>query len=282
GLRNLNPVPYNAAYFGQKLHMDQNEKMAMYGVTYVVAIDGYSGKVVGHSTMPIKNNLVTYDEVYRNAVLTYGLWDQLRVDHGGEFYLSLYVQDKLSEYRFSQDKPPYLQTKSTRNHRIERVWPEVNNRVTYPLKAALVHLVDQEVLDMEDTTVRYCVSNLTCQVASIGLQRFVDAWNCHTVQGKGIPNVLAEGGCQMKVPSELLPGPTEAADLYHQERGSSLTRVSTFGTNPFDTLEEQQNAEMLFSTKYPDLGNLFDSLVNRQPGPFQEAVMEIIAVSRRQ
>lgn len=33
---------------------------------------------------------------------------------GGEFYLSLYVQDKLSEYRFSQDKPPYLQTTSTR------------------------------------------------------------------------------------------------------------------------------------------------------------------------
>lgn len=62
------------------------------------------------------------------------------------------------------------------NHRIERVWPEVNNRVTYPLKAAIT-------LNMEDNTVRFCVSNLTCQVASIGLQRFVDAWNSHTVEG---------------------------------------------------------------------------------------------------
>ncbi|KAG7453887.1 hypothetical protein JOB18_037555 [Solea senegalensis] len=27
----------------------------------------------------------------------------------------------------------------------------------------MVHLVDQELLDMEDTTVRYCVSNMSCQ-----------------------------------------------------------------------------------------------------------------------
>ncbi|XP_041824690.1 uncharacterized protein LOC121647985 isoform X2 [Melanotaenia boesemani] len=181
GLRNLNPMPYQAAYFGQKLHMDQNEKMAMYGVTYVVAIDGYSSKIVAYSIMPVKNNLVIYDEVYRNAVVTYGLWDQLRVDHGGEFYLSLYIQEKLSGYRFRQDREPCQQTASTRNHRIERVWPEVNNRVTYPLKAALVHLVDQELIDMDDSTVRYCVSNLTCQVARIGIQRFIDAWNSHTV-----------------------------------------------------------------------------------------------------
>ena len=37
----------------------------MFGVTHVVAIDGYSGKLVGHSTMPIKNNLTIYEEVYR-------------------------------------------------------------------------------------------------------------------------------------------------------------------------------------------------------------------------
>ena len=40
----LNPLPYRAMYFGEKLHLDQNEKCVMFGVTHVVAIDGYSRK----------------------------------------------------------------------------------------------------------------------------------------------------------------------------------------------------------------------------------------------
>jgi len=35
-----NPVPYHADYFGHKLHIDQNEKLVMYGVTHVTAVDG--------------------------------------------------------------------------------------------------------------------------------------------------------------------------------------------------------------------------------------------------
>lgn len=61
----MNPQPYWAEYMGHKLHMDQNEKLAMYGVTHVVAVDGFSKKIVAHSTMPIKNNLIIYEEVYR-------------------------------------------------------------------------------------------------------------------------------------------------------------------------------------------------------------------------
>lgn len=30
---------------------------------------------------------------WRTAVIQHGIWDQLRVDHGTEFYLSLYVQE---------------------------------------------------------------------------------------------------------------------------------------------------------------------------------------------
>lgn len=61
----LNPVPYNASHFGQKLHIDQNEKLVMYGVTHIAAIDGFSGKIVGFISMPVKNNVEIYKHLYR-------------------------------------------------------------------------------------------------------------------------------------------------------------------------------------------------------------------------
>ncbi len=59
-----NPLPYCAKYFGHKLHIDQNEKLTYFGVTHVAAIDGYSGLVVGHIIMPIKNNVAVYRDLF--------------------------------------------------------------------------------------------------------------------------------------------------------------------------------------------------------------------------
>ena len=55
--RLMNLIPYSADYFGHKVHIDQNKKLVMYGVTHVCARDGYSGNVVGFITIPIKNNM---------------------------------------------------------------------------------------------------------------------------------------------------------------------------------------------------------------------------------
>ena len=51
--RQINPTPYTAEYFGHKLHVDQNEKLVMYGVTHYAAIDGFSGMIVAFITMSI-------------------------------------------------------------------------------------------------------------------------------------------------------------------------------------------------------------------------------------
>ena len=66
-----NPKPYIANYFGHKIHLNQNEKLIHFGVTHVIAVDGYSGMIVSHATMPIKNNLIIYENVYRESILNF-------------------------------------------------------------------------------------------------------------------------------------------------------------------------------------------------------------------
>lgn len=59
-VRRRNPVPYYAPYYGNKLHCDQNEKLAMYGCTLFAFSDGCSSKVVKLFSMPKKNAVVIY------------------------------------------------------------------------------------------------------------------------------------------------------------------------------------------------------------------------------
>ena len=61
----MNPHPYFSQYFGHKLHVDQIEKLSMFGVTHVAAIDGYSRKIVGFITLPVKNNVEMYNHLFR-------------------------------------------------------------------------------------------------------------------------------------------------------------------------------------------------------------------------
>ena len=49
---------------------------------------------------------------FRKTTLEYGLFDQIRVDGGKEFYLILGIQEHLSNYRQNQKILPYRQIES--------------------------------------------------------------------------------------------------------------------------------------------------------------------------
>ena len=40
--RLTNPIPYHSTYCGEKLHIDQNEKLVLFGVTHVCACSGWT------------------------------------------------------------------------------------------------------------------------------------------------------------------------------------------------------------------------------------------------
>ena len=82
--RQINPMPYYAQYPGHKMPIDQNEKLVKYGTTHVLAIDFYSGFILGLITMPVKNNHIIYDHLFRPILQQFGLWDQIRVNHERE------------------------------------------------------------------------------------------------------------------------------------------------------------------------------------------------------
>ena len=102
---------------------------------------------------------------------------------GREWVLILFIQELLSGYRQNQDRPSHVKTTSKQNLTIGRVWPKVNARVNYPIKRILVDLEEKGILDMNNECIQFCVSHFTCQVAKVGMQRFVDAWNFHRIKG---------------------------------------------------------------------------------------------------
>ena len=59
-----------------------------------------------------------------------------------------------------------------------------NMRVNYPIKTALVEFENNSVFDMENETDKFCVSWVSCQVASYGLQVFIKSLNSHPIPSK--------------------------------------------------------------------------------------------------
>ena len=57
-VRVRNPIPYNAAYYGHKLHCDQNEKLSRYGCT----LFAFKFPIVRMYCMPKKNATIVYSQ----------------------------------------------------------------------------------------------------------------------------------------------------------------------------------------------------------------------------
>ena len=98
----------------------------------------------------------------------FGLWDQIRVDCGREWYLMLFVQEQLSHLRNDTSKLPHLRSSSKnvgsktlflkhvtgfhslQNRTVERIWVKVNACVNYTIKEALIKMMDSGDICMDE------------------------------------------------------------------------------------------------------------------------------------
>ena len=218
----------------------------MFEVTHVMARDGYSGMIVAFSTMPVKNNLIIYDEIYSNFTMTYGLWDQVRADGGREFNLVCHIQEYLRDQRRNPAIDPFKSTKSTDNNIIERIWVEGNSRVHYPIKNAIGQFATDGLIDMTQDHVKFAVSWVSCRVAKVGLQLFAEVWNHHSIPLKGRPiDLMAQNNKAM--PVDQLMSKERAGEHYRRVTTRPLTSMIIFGVDP---LAEYTNLQIRKETKF--------------------------------
>lgn len=188
--RMINPFPYHASYYGEKVHLDQNEKCVMFGVTHVLAIDGYSRKIVRFITIPKKNAILIYDLLFRPLLQSEGMWEQVRGDHGTEFTLLITAQLHLSHFRQFHHHQPVLQSTSRQNHRAELIWPEINQRINYPVKRILIDMENNEDIIMSNQVTKFCVSWVTINVMRGAIHIFIQSWNNHCIPAdEGVSHV---------------------------------------------------------------------------------------------
>ena len=273
--RSVNPVPYRADFFGEKLHLDQNEELVMYGVVHVLAIDGYSRKLVGLVTMPRKNPITIYNTLFQPVLQQHGLWDQVRTDHGTEFVLVSTIQQFLAPLRGRQHRCPVLKTTSRHNHRAERIWPEINSRINYPIKRVLVSMEEQEEIDMNDDLTKFCVSWVTINVLTPAIQKFVSSWNSHRIPGGngGVPNVLARVSNETTpLQSASVPSVDYAVTL-HENAGGTLSPEGYYGVDPIAGYPQLQELRLRdFKLTYPSMDELFEDVLHHHGAGFKQAI----------
>ncbi|KAJ7318444.1 hypothetical protein OS493_037967 [Desmophyllum pertusum] len=199
-------------------------------------------------------------------------------------YFAPYLATKelLKEYRFDKRRLPWRQTQSTQNYVAERMWPEVNQRVNYPIKRVLVSIQAKEEFDFGDAVTKFCVSWLTMYTCQDPLQQLVDSWNFHRIPGQNgcvpLENMLRSNRA-LKIPEELVPTTEEVVRMY-EERGGNLTRDGNFGIDPLalrpDLIESRQQ---LFYANQPTGQIIFSSILQGYLELFEHALGFLIELT---
>ena len=113
-----------------------------------------------------------------------------------------------------------LQSTSTQNHRVERLWVEINQRVNYPIKKILLSLEENGTIDLSCSVTKFCVSYCTINVLAPALRISRTTIVCIPGSNGGIPNVLATTRSNIaSIPQSQIPTTCQAINLFTSSGG---------------------------------------------------------------
>lgn len=171
----------------------------------------------------------------------------------------------LAHFRRSHHHQPVIQSTSRQNHRAERIWPEINQRINYPVKRVLTDMENNEDINMGDAVTKFCVSWVTIHVMQDAINTFIQSWNNHRIPGRrgGIPcNLASQANRICPLSLIAIPSTIDIVQL-HEQDGNQLRRDATYGSDPlngYTQLQELRKRDL--SMQFPDFRLIFQDILH--------------------
>ena len=177
----------------------------------------------------------------------------------------IHIHPTGARYRLEGRKQPFKQTRSTENNVAERMWPEVNQRINYPVKRAMNEIIETDdagIFDIENHTFKFCVSWMMLHITKTVF--FVKSWNCHHVPGpRGrIPfENMIRTKRMSKFLEHLVPNTSEVVSML-EAHGGQLTRSANFGIDPLIQRGDLYESRLtLFQRNAPPPSEIFSDAI---------------------
>ncbi|XP_057330115.1 uncharacterized protein LOC130670701 [Microplitis mediator] len=168
---------YKVATPNSLWHMDAHLKLSRWGFVIHGCIDGYSRLIIYLSCeMSIQAEPVV--SLFASAAQRYGLPSRVRSDHG---YENIFVAFLMNAIR-GLERGSHITGKSVHNQRIERLWVDVYKEVCDSVYSELYSLEDENLLDKDNVTHRFCIQYVYKTVINERLSSFQSAWNMHNIR----------------------------------------------------------------------------------------------------